>query len=382
MKIVIATDSFKEALSAKNVGLAIKSGLERYNKDFNIINIPMADGGEGTVQSLVDATGGKIISTKTHDPLMRVTDSHYGILGDGSTAVIEMAATSGLPMLNADERNPLITTTYGVGELILDALDRGCREFVIGLGGSATNDGGVGMLQALGCHFYDRKGKELGVGGKELKFLDKIDISLLDEKLREAKFQIACDVDNTLCGKQGASYVFGPQKGATPEMTNLLEEALLHYGALVQQETGKEVLNIKGGGAAGGLGVAFVAFLDGVLKSGISIVTETTQLESLLIDADLVITGEGKIDFQTAFGKTPYGVARLAKKYGIPVVAIAGSVGEGIESLYSQGFDAIFSIINSPMTLEEAMEGTKDLLELTSQNIIRLFLMNNKKHTR
>lgn len=373
MKIIIAPDSFKGSLTAMEVALAINRGISNIDPSIESVLIPMADGGEGTVQSMVDATNGKIINIEVLDPLLRKIKSFYGILGDGETAVIEMAAASGLPLLATHERNPLITSTYGTGALIKDALDKGCRKIIIGLGGSATNDGGAGMAKALGARLLDSDGKEIGNGGEALSRLSKIDISDLDNRINDCTVIAACDVDNPLCGEKGASAVYGPQKGATPEMIITLDQNLKRFADVVKIQMGKDILDSPGSGAAGGLGAGVRVFLNAKLERGINIVTKITNLSERVKDADLVITGEGMIDFQTAFGKTPFGVAQVAKQFNIPVIAIAGGLGKNYQELYSKGFDAIFSIVNKPMTLEFAMENAPALIESVTENIMRTF---------
>jgi glycerate kinase len=378
MKIIIAPDSYKGSLSAFEVAKSIQRGILNVDESIETVIVPMADGGEGTVQSLIDASGGKIIELTVHDPLFREIKSFYGIMGDGVTAVIEMAAASGLPLLTVNERNPLITTTYGTGELINDALNKGCLNFIIGLGGSATNDGGCGMAQALGVWFFDNNGNEVGMGGGELSKINSIDISGIDQRIRNAEFLAACDVDNPLCGEIGASVVYGPQKGAGKDEVITLNKGLDHFAQIVKQQLGLDIKEIPGAGAAGGLGAGVMVFLNASLKRGIDIVSEVTNLSEKMENADLVITGEGRIDFQTAFGKTPFGVARVAKQKGIPVVAIAGSLGENYQSLYNKGFDGIFSIIDKPMSLENAIGNAPDLIENAAENLVRLWL--SRKH--
>lgn len=329
---------------------------------------------EGTVQSLVDCTCGKIINIKVKGPLMNEIESFYGILGDGDTAVIEMAAASGLPLLKKEEYNPMKTTTYGTGELIRDALGRGVKNIIIGLGGSATNDGGAGMLSALGVKFSDENKKALkdGINGESLGKIREIDLTNMDKRLKDCNIVAACDVTNPLCGKNGASYIFGPQKGADPYMAKVLDSNLKNYGKIIEKKTGIPVIDYPGAGAAGGLGSAILAFLNGKLEKGIDIVIKTTKLEQKLKNADLVVTGEGRIDYQTQFGKTPYGVACLAKKYNIPVIAIAGSIGSDINELHEKGFEAIFSIVNSPMNLDDALKNASILLQNESEEVFRL----------
>ena len=376
MKIVIAPDSFKGSLSAKEVADAIEIGIRRVFQDIEIMKIPMADGGEGTVQALVDATDGRIVRLKVLDPLCREIDSFYGILGDDTTAVIEMAAASGLTLLKEEERNPMITTTYGTGQLIKHALDMGCRNILLGIGGSATNDGGAGMAAALGVRFLNEKGEEIGLGGGALEKLQRIDRTAIDQRIGLCKISVACDVSNPLIGLEGASYVFGPQKGADKALIKILDENLRKYGQLLEEDLGISLLNVPGTGAAGGLGAGVLAFLNADLRRGVDMVIETTSLEEKLMGADLVITGEGRIDHQTLYGKTPYGVAKLAAKYKIPVVAIAGGIGGNVEALYDNGFNSVFSIVDGPMTLQESMDRGKVLVESTAEKIMRLFSIN------
>ncbi|MDK2919784.1 MAG: glycerate 2-kinase [Candidatus Petromonas sp.] len=381
MRIVIAPDSFKGSLSAKEVADNIEIGIRKVYSDIDILKVPMADGGEGTVESLVDATGGEIIRLEVTGPLGEKVESFYGIMGDKKTAVIEMAAASGLPLVPNDKRNPMITTTYGTGELIKSALDRGCRDFIIGIGGSATNDGGSGMLEALGVKFLDKNGKKLPWGGGALINLDKIDMSSLDERLKSSRFVVACDVDNPLCGTNGASYVYGPQKGATVEMVQKLDRVLNHYGNMIKKYLGKDVMDIKGAGAAGGLGAGFMAFLNAQLKPGVDIVIEKTRLKEIVKDADLVITGEGKMDSQTIYGKTPFGVAKVAKGFGIPVIAIAGCISDDAHINHEQGIDAMFSIVNYPIELQDALNKEKAavFIQKNSEEIFRLIKLAQRR---
>ena len=372
MKILIAPDSFKGSLSAIEVCDNIEIGIRKVCKNIDIIKVPMADGGEGTLEALIHSTNGSIYEKKVKDPLFREALGKYGILGDEKTALIEMARVSGLPLLTREERNPMNTTTYGTGELILEALNRGCRNFIIGIGGSATIDGGIGMAAALGVKFKDENNKELAPIGSSLSKIRYIDISMIDKRIKESRFTIASDVDNPLYGKEGAAYVYGPQKGADKDMVIELDKGLENYSNIIKNDLGKDIKDIKGGGAAGGLGAGLMVFLNGEMKSGIDIVIESTQLEEKIKSVDLVITGEGSIDYQTQFGKTSYGVAKLAKKYNKPLIAICGSIGEGVESLYDDGFTSIFSIGDKPMTLEESMERTPELLEKITENIMRL----------
>lgn len=374
MKILIAPDSFKENLSAKEVAQAIERGIKRVDENIQTSIVPMADGGEGTVESLVEATDGQIINVKVKDPLMRDIDSYYGVLGDRKTAVIEMAAASGLALLEKDERNPMDTTSFGTGQLIKYAIEEGYKNIIIGIGGSATNDGGAGMLMALGAKLLDANGEDIGLGAKGLGKLKSIDLYNFHEDIKDCNFVVACDVDNPLVGKRGASYVFGPQKGADEHMVKILDANLENFGKVVEDTLGISLLQYPGAGAAGGMGAALLAFLDAELERGIDIVIEATQLERKIMDSNLVITGEGKIDGQTQFGKTPYGIATLAKKYNKPVIAIAGGIGEDASVLYEKGIDSIFSIVNKPMTLEEAMVHGESLLEDTAERIIRALI--------
>ncbi len=372
MKIVLAPDSYKGSLTAKEACTAMAEGIRRVMPDAEIIQVPMADGGEGTVRSLVDATGGRIYEATVTNPLGDQVCASYGILGDNETAVIEMAEASGLYVIPAARRNPLLTTTYGTGELIRDAINRGCRKFILGIGGSATNDGGAGMAQALGIRFLDEEGQELPFGGGSLNRLCHIDMTGLDPRVKECSFTAACDVENPLCGPEGASHVFGLQKGATPGMIAGLDQNLEHFGDILEMELGKSVKSLPGAGAAGGLGAGIVAFLNGVLMKGVDIVIKATRLEEKLHGADLVFSGEGQCDFQTQMGKTPFGVARAALKAGVPVVLIAGSVGQGVEALYKHGVISVFSMVDGPMTLEAAMKNSKALLADITERIIRL----------
>ena len=368
MKIVVAPDSFKESMSAKEVCDSIEKGLLSVSKDWEIVKVPMADGGEGTLEALIDATNGKIFNEKTLNPLGEEITSKFGILGGKDIAVIEMASTSGLELISPEKRNPYITTTYGTGQLMLKALEQNVEEIILGIGGSATNDGGAGMLQALGAKLLDKNGDEIGFGGYELSKLDRIDFSSLDRRLKNIKILVACDVTNPLTGKNGSSYIFGKQKGATPEMIEILDGNLLHYSKIIKRDLGFDVNNVSGAGAAGGLGAGLLT-LGAVLKKGIDIVIEANELDKKVQGADLVITGEGSIDGQTRFGKTPYGVVTIAKKYNIPTIILAGNVGKDIDILYDYGFDTIFSIMQGVDSLENALKKGKENIERTAKNI-------------
>ena len=375
MRILIAPDSFKNALSALEVARSLEAGLTKVFPDAAFEILPMADGGEGTVEALIDATGGQIIKTTVHDPLMRPIESSFGITGDGVTAVIEMASASGIQLVTAEERDPWITTTFGTGELIHAALDKGCRDIILGIGGSATNDCGMGMAQALGVQFLGGDGKPVGQGGGALGDVSRIDMSGLDERIKDTRIMVACDVTNPLTGPEGASHVYGPQKGADPEMVKTLDGNLKQFSGLITEQLGKEVGEIPGAGAAGGLGAGLIAFLDGELAKGVSIVAAKTGLDDAAARADIVITGEGGIDFQTQFGKTPYGVAQAAKKHGKPVIAVAGTLGDGVEELYTKGIDAVVSLLDKPRSLDEAILQTPALLEATGERIGRLLVI-------
>jgi glycerate kinase len=374
VKVVIAPDSFKGSLSAFDAALAIETGIKKVRPEARTVLVPVADGGEGTMESLVAATRGRKVQVTVTGPLNTPVDAAYGILGDNVTCVIEMASASGLYLVPAEKRNPLVTTTYGTGELIRQALDDGCRRFILGIGGSATNDGGIGMLQALGMKLLDAEGHQVGFGGGELERIEVIDDSGFDPRIREAEFLIASDVQNPLIGPDGASHVFGPQKGATAEMAERLDQSLRAWADLVKSKTGIRLHQRAGAGAAGGIGGAFQAFFPSSMRRGIDIVIEYTQLDKHLQDADLVLTGEGQIDFQTASGKTPMGVAQVAQKRGIPVFVLAGSIGRGIDTLYQYGIHSIHSILNAPMSLQEAMERAPELLTQTAEQVFRTYL--------
>ncbi|RKD22833.1 glycerate kinase [Ammoniphilus oxalaticus] len=371
MKIIIAPDSFKGSASAPEVAVAIERGVKNALPQAETVLVPVADGGEGTMDSLVSATGGHFVEVTVKGPLQAPVQAAFGVLGDGVTCVIEMASASGLYLVSDAERDPLKATTYGTGELIKKALDDGYRRFILAIGGSATNDGGVGMLQALGLQVFDQQGAAVGYGGGVLDQIQQIDQSGWDPRIAKSEFLIASDVQNPLVGPDGASYVFGPQKGATPEMVKQLDHNLKHWADLVEREKGVRLHDLPGAGAAGGIGGAFQAFFPSEMKRGIDIVIEFTKLEEKMQGAHLVFTGEGQIDYQTASGKTPMGVAQAAQKQGIPVVVIAGSIGEGIDTLYQYGITSIHSLVNAPMSLEDAMTRAEELLEQRAEQIIR-----------
>lgn len=379
MKIVIAPDSFKESLSAYETACAIERGFRSILPHAEYMKIPMADGGEGTVQSLVDATGGTIVQQVVTGPLGKPVDAFFGMLGDGQTAVIEMAAASGLHLVPPEKRNPLFTTSRGTGELMLAALDKGAKHLIIGLGGSATNDGGVGMMQGLGASFLDKAGQHLTPGGGSLNQLASIDLSRLDPRLRSVRLEVACDVDNPLTGERGASAVFGPQKGADAEMVQLLDKNLSHFAQVAKQQLHVSFGDAAGAGAAGGLGASLLGFLQADLQKGIDIVLKAVHFADVLKDADLVITGEGRIDQQTIYGKTPIGVAKAAKQYGLPVIGIAGSLSKDSAVVHDHGIDALFSIVPGVTTLAEAMHDASVHVERTARNIAAVMTFGRDK---
>jgi len=372
LRIVVAPDSYKGSLAALGVAQAMERGILRVFPDAEVCTIPMADGGEGTVDALLAATGGKRRLSEVSDPLGKRITAQWGVLGDGCTAVIEMAAASGLTLQAAEQRNPRITSTHGTGELMRAALDAGLRKIILGIGGSATNDGGAGMARSLGARFLDGDGHELPDGGAALAGLQRIDLSLLDPRLRDTEITVACDVDNPLCGPRGASAVFGPQKGATPAMVAELDAALAHFAAVAQNATGRDIAEQAGAGAAGGLGAGLLFFTLAQLKPGVDIVLDAVGFSDLVKDADFVITGEGCTDFQTAFGKAPVGVARCAKQFGIPVFCLSGSLGQGADDALAHGIDALLSISERPMTLAESMGAAGSLIETASARLCRI----------
>ena len=370
MKIVIAPDSFKESLSAQEVAGQIEAGFRAIFPEAHYVKLPMADGGEGTVEAMVAATGGRTLAVQVTGPLGTPVEAFYGVTGDETTAVIEMAAASGLALVPPEMRNPMKTTSFGTGELIRKALDDGLKRLIIGIGGSATNDGGVGMLQALGVKFLRQEDRqEIGFGGGALAALGKIDTGGLDPRLQGCHVMVACDVDNPLTGPRGASAVFGPQKGASPEMVSRLDENLGHFARLVDRDLQRDIAAVPGAGAAGGMGAALMAFLNAELRPGIEIVMEAIGLEDALAGADLVITGEGRIDGQTIYGKAPAGVARLAKRRGLPVIGFAGSLTTDAEIVHDHGLDAIFSVVNRPCSLGEAFSDAAHNLRMTARNV-------------
>ncbi|WP_312212026.1 glycerate 2-kinase [Pseudescherichia sp.] len=369
MKIVIAPDSYKESLSATEVAQAIEKGFREIFPDAQYVSVPVADGGEGTVEAMIAATQGAEHTASVTGPLGERVDARWGMSGDGNTAFIEMAAASGLALVPPEQRNPLITTSRGTGELILHALEHGARHIIIGIGGSATNDGGAGMVQALGAKLCDANGTEIGHGGGSLMSLNTIDISGLDPRLAACTIRVACDVTNPLTGEQGASRIFGPQKGATEAQIVELDSNLNHYADVIKRSLRVDVKNVPGAGAAGGMGAALMAFLGAELRSGIEIVTQALNLEEHIHDCTLVVTGEGRIDSQSIHGKVPVGVANVAKKYHKPVIGIAGSLTRDVGVVHQYGIDAVFSVLTSIGTLEEAFRGAFDNIYRASRNI-------------
>lgn len=372
MKIVIAPDSFKECMTAREVADAIEKGFKKVFPNAIFTKVAMADGGEGTVQSLVDATNGSLVPVKVTGPLQTQVDGYFGLLGDSRTAVIEMAVASGLHLVPEQYRNPLITTSIGTGELIKAALEYGISELIIGIGGSATNDGGAGMAYALGVRFLDETGNSFFPLAKNLHQIHTIDISGIDERLANVSVRVACDVTNPLIGPLGASTVYGPQKGATDEHIEILETNLEHYGKKIFECIKKDVTHVPGSGAAGGMGAGLLAFFNAKMCPGIEVVSDVANLEKKIIGADLVITGEGQINHQTPFGKTPVGVAAVAKKYNLPVIAIAGSYNDGYNRVFDFGIDAVFGSVPKVMNLADALLNGKKHVSETSENVARL----------
>ncbi|MHB1190020.1 MAG: glycerate kinase [Armatimonadota bacterium] len=376
MKIVIAPDSFKGSLTASEVADAVAVGLLRAVPNAELDIVPLADGGEGTVEALVRAAGGQVRRMRVTGPLGEPVDAFYGLLNDG-TAVVEMAAASGLPLVPVERRDPRVTTTYGTGELIRAALDAGCRRIILGIGGSATNDGGIGAMQALGASFRDADGREVGLGGRELARIRSIDLSGLDARIARTGIVVACDVDNPLTGPRGASAVFGPQKGATPDMVSELDAGLRNLAELMRA-LGKDVESAPGAGAAGGLGAAAMAFLSAEMRPGIDIVLEAVRFPERVRGAELIVTGEGRIDSQTLSGKTISGVLRVARCEGVPVLAIGGGVEKWGYELLNHGAVAVLPIVNGPMTLEEAQERAAELISAVCEQAARLFRQAKK----
>jgi glycerate kinase len=376
MHVVIAPQALKGSLTAEEVGQAIALGVQIVYPQADVDVVPIADGGEGTVQALVDATGGELIWQTVTGPLGTPVSAFYGLLGDGRTAAIEMAASSGLPLVPHAQRNPRLTTTYGVGELLLAAIERGRRHFIIGIGGSATNDGGAGMAQAVGASLLTEQGTAIARGGAALTTLARISLAQLDSRIQECTFEVACDVTNPLCGPTGASAIYGPQKGATPEMVLELDAALDHYAHILERDLGQSVRDIPGAGAAGGLGAGLIAFLHATLQPGAQLVLDAVKLETYMREADLVITAEGQIDEQTAYGKCVGAVATLAKRYGLPVLALAGGLGNDYQKVYALGVDSIVVLPSGPMTLPYAMEHAATLATDATERMLRVLRVN------
>ncbi|GJJ80327.1 glycerate kinase [Pasteurella canis] len=372
MKIVIAPDSFKESLTSLEVASAIETGFKKVFPHAQYIKVPMADGGEGTVRSLIDATQGNLISTAVIAPLGNTVSATWGLSGNKDTAFIEMAASSGLHLVPFEQRNPLKTTSFGTGQLIKAALECGIKKIILGIGGSATNDGGVGMLQALGGRFLDKDQREIQLGGESLQTLSKIDLTHLDPRLKEIEIQVACDVTNPLCGPNGASAIFGPQKGATAEMVQQLDHALHHFSTIVEQQYHLNIREQSGSGAAGGMGAGLLLLPNVRLQSGVEIIINAVNLIKQVENADLIITGEGRMDSQTVQGKTPAGVAKVAKYFNKPVIAIVGSLKEDYEVVYDIGIDAVFPILHQVENLDITLKKGKENLISTAQNIARL----------
>jgi glycerate 2-kinase len=381
MRVVIAPDKFKASLTAVQAAAAMARGVSRVAPGAAIDQVPMADGGEGTTQALVAATGGSIREAQVTGPLGEPVVACFGLLGDGQTAVIEMAAASGLVLVTAEKRNPLVTTTRGTGELLLAAIAAGARRVVVGIGGSATNDGGAGFGQALGFRLLDNTGRDLEGGGRSLDRLARIDPSQRRCELDGVEIAVACDVSNTLCGPEGASAVYGPQKGATPEMIEALDRNLAHFAAIVERDLGVAIKNQPGSGAAGGLGGGLVAFASGKLEPGIKLIINAVKLAVRLENADLCLTGEGAIDAQSAFGKTAVGVAQLARSLQCPTLALAGSIGPGAEAVLEHGINAYFSICPGPISLDQAIDHAGLLLERATEQVVRGFLAGEQRRT-
>ncbi|MFM2486022.1 glycerate kinase [Celerinatantimonas yamalensis] len=373
MKIIIAPDSFKESMSALDVAQHIAHGFQEVYPNARYTLVPIADGGEGTVQALITSTHGQFIQTQVTGPLGEPVVAEFGVTGDGQTAVVEMASASGLALLTPEQRHPLETTSYGTGQLLLAAAKQGVKHIILGVGGSATNDGGAGLLQAIGVHLLDAMGQELKPGGGALNQLVKIDASGRDPIFDQCQITIACDVTNPLLGPQGASHIFGPQKGADPETVSQLEANLTHFAKVLEQQTGRMIAHYPGTGAGGGINAALLCYLNAELHSGVELIMSVLNLEEQLKDADLVITGEGRIDSQSIHGKVPIGVARLAKKYHKPVIGIAGSLSQDVKVVYSHGLDCVFSVILSPCSLETAFAQTEANIRLTARNIAKSF---------
>lgn len=374
MKVVIAIDSLKGSLSSMEAGMAIKDGILAAKPDAEVIVKPLADGGEGTTDALIEGMNGERIDLTVTGPMHTPVDAYYGYLKDTNTAVMEMASAAGITLVPDSEKNPLLATSYGVGEMINDAIQRGCRNFIIGIGGSVTNDGGIGMLKALGVRFLDENGEDAGEGGQALAKIARIDVSGMNPLLKECHIQVACDVNNPLCGENGSTYVYGPQKGVTEDMKKTLDEAMAHFARVTSETLENDYMNTPGAGAAGGLGYAFLAYTGAALTPGIELILDAVGLEEELSGADVVVTGEGRLDFQTAMGKAPVGVAKLAKKYNAKVIAFAGSVTKEATACNKEGIDAFFPILRGVCTLAEAMDpvAARNNMTATVEQVFRL----------
>ncbi|WP_161879308.1 glycerate kinase [Alkalibacterium sp. MB6] len=377
MNIVIAPDSFKESMTALEAANAIEEGFKAILPEATYVKVPMADGGEGTVQSIIDATGGEMKKMTVTGPLNTPVEAFYGLSGDKKIAVIEMAASSGLDKVNPTDRNPLKTTTLGFGELIKGALDEGVNEILLGIGGSATNDAGAGMIISLGGKLLDKNGESIEPTGEGLAELETIDVSGMHPRIKEVSFRVACDVDNPLTGENGASYIYGPQKGGTEEQLEHLDQNLAHFAKKVTEYLEKDIENVPGAGAAGGLGGGLMAFLDAQLQRGGDLLVEMLDLENKIKEADLVITGEGGINHQTIFGKTPIAVSRVSKKYSVPTIALAGCLNQGYENIYNEGIAAAFSIIPEFTPLETALENGYENLRAVAKNVASVYKLSH-----
>ena len=371
MKILVAPQEFKGSISALSASEAAKNGILRVFPEAEVVLCPVADGGDGTLETLVEVSGGEVRTCSVQNPIGETIQAQWGAMGDGVTAVIEMARTSGLALLRLDERDPLNASTFGLGQAISEALDEGFRKFIVGIGGSATNDAGAGMAQALGANLLDDRGNTISFGGAALTSLQTVDISNMDSRIKDSKFLVACDVSNPLTGEEGASAVYGPQKGATPEMVQRLDDALSNFATVVKKDLKKDVSEMSGAGAAGGLGAGMMAFMGAELKAGVDIVLDTVNLRDKLSSVDLVITGEGGMDFQTIYNKAPIGVARIASEHNIPTIAIAGLLGSNFKIVHEHGIRAATSIVNGPITLEEASDRAFELISDSVEESLR-----------
>ena len=373
--ILISPQEFKESLTGYEVALAIKDGINRVDSSVNVKIAPVADGGDGTLKTMVDVTNGEIIKENVHDPLGKEIEAEWGKLGDNQTAVIEMARASGLALLNENEKSALNTTTYGTGQLFKAALDSGAKKFILGIGGSATNDGGAGFVSAIGAKLLDKNNNDVFPSGANLNSIENIDLSNIDKRINQIEVKVACDVNNPLCGDSGASVIFGPQKGANTDQIKILDENLFYWSQLIETQIGKNIRDIPGAGAAGGLGAGLMAFVNAELALGADIVLDTLDYEKKLPGIDLVIVGEGQTDKSTQFNKSPVAVSTRAKKYGIPVICISGSLGEGYKECSSQGIDSFFSIVNKPMELDYALDNAYDLIRSSTEEIFKTLIL-------